>query len=165
LNCGGRFSKTLSSPRAYLPSRKPAQKASLPGRAPFLGISTTAPIASTCIHAQRRVAIIFFRHRFRAGSARPVRKYDLPSDALRFFRRDHFSGQAKLVRHSLPQKPRQAVAIRRIREEFPALLPLAEFRRLARDSNGARERQLASPPSAKPLIAQIEGLPIVFPVE
>src|SRR5216683_2646373 len=74
-------------------------------------------------HGERPVGDNLFRHRFRGGNQlrRLVNMID-QSDALRFFRRDHFAGKAKFVRHALASQP---------------------------------------PPSANPLIAQIDGFPIV----
>src|SRR5580658_7692332 len=67
-------------------------------------------------------------------------------DTQRFVGANHFAGQAKFVSHSLAAKPRQPLrsAVSRQNAQFHFRLP--ELRRLARNSNGARQRHLTPAP-------------------
>ena len=66
------------------------------------------------------------------------------SDALRFFRRNHFAGQAKFVRHALAAQSRQPLRSAIPWQNSQLHFRLSQLRRLARDSNRARECQLAA---------------------
>src|SRR5467141_2421637 len=71
------------------------------------------------------------------------------ADALRFFRRDHFAGKAKFMRHSLAAQPRQALRSAITWQDPEFHFRLTEFRRLAGDPNGTGKRQLAAAAQCK----------------
>src|SRR5580704_15976357 len=66
------------------------------------------------------------------------------SNAQRFLGPNHFARQTKFVRHTLAAKPRQPLcsAVTRKNAKFHFRLP--QLRGLARNSNRARQRNLAS---------------------
>src|SRR5438093_10923106 len=95
-------------------------------------------------HRKRPVRDDFLRDRFCGGNQlrRLMDVIDQP-DALCFFRRNHFAGQAQFVRHAFAAQSRQALRSAVSRQNPQLYFRLPELRGLACDSDGARKRQLA----------------------
>jgi len=65
------------------------------------------------------------------------------------------------VRHTLAAEARHALRAAIAGNDAKLHFGLAKLRGFAGDANRAGKSQFAAPPSANPLIAQIEGFPIV----
>src|SRR5437762_2032786 len=114
-------------------------------------------------HGEGPVGDNLFRHCFRGRNQlrRLVNMID-QSDALCLFRRDHFAGKAKFVRHTLAAQPRQPLRSAVTGKDPEFHFRLAELRRFAGDSNGARKRQLAAASQRKSIDRADRWLPHSF---